>query len=574
MYRRRTRGAALGTVALLASAMAASSAFAATPPTVTETFASTGAEQSFTVPAGVSSVGIEAIGAAGEAGLSFEGHMGGAGGTGAVVIGQLPVSAGEVLYVEVAGHGFDGGGNGLFGGGSGGDASDVRTVPMASAGSPGSRLLVAAGGGGGGGVFFGSSGGPGGNAGSPGTNGTKAVNETSSVASAGGGAGTLTGGGAGGAACQFSGPWNGVSGTLGLGGNGGFGFGAPQTGGGGGGGGYFGGGGGEGTCITTGPEATGGGGGGGSSFVYGGATFSSFNAAAPSTVPSVSITYPTPATATPDTTAITFPATQPQQTLSPPQTITLTNEGGNSLLIDGTTFADSTPSLTTDHPEDFLIGSSSCMGPISFESTCRLTVRFAPQGEGVRTATLQIAGNTGAGPTVIALSGTGGTLPQGPTGATGSEGPTGATGTTGAPGATGVAGATGTEGAAGAPGIQGQVGVAGSTGPQGPAGNTGTAGPPGPIGATGPQGQTAVEICHRRQLDGRFVQACFVRILSAHGSLLGAKLIRDDVVYARAGSSGSGRQLELSSRQAVSGGRYTLVLISRSATVRERVTVR
>ena len=70
------------------------------------------------------------------------------------MIGQLPVTAGEVLYVEVAGNGFNGGGlGGEFEAGRGGEASDVRTVPMASAGTLGSRLLVAGGGGGGGADF-------------------------------------------------------------------------------------------------------------------------------------------------------------------------------------------------------------------------------------------------------------------------------------------------------------------------------------------------------------------------------------------------------------------------------------
>ena len=59
--------------------------------------------------------------------------MDGTGGAGADVVGQLPVSTGEVLYVEVAARGFDGGGFGgdaLEGGlgGSGGSASDLRTV--------------------------------------------------------------------------------------------------------------------------------------------------------------------------------------------------------------------------------------------------------------------------------------------------------------------------------------------------------------------------------------------------------------------------------------------------------------
>ncbi len=141
-------------------AIAPSCALAGTPPTVTKTFSATGSEQSFAVPTGVSSVRVEAIGAAGEGG--FGGTIGG---SGANVVGQLPVSAGEVLYVEVAGSSFGGAGLGGEGGGSGGNASDLRTIPFGTAGSLESRLLVAGGGGGGGGAFDLSSGGTGGNAG-------------------------------------------------------------------------------------------------------------------------------------------------------------------------------------------------------------------------------------------------------------------------------------------------------------------------------------------------------------------------------------------------------------------------
>jgi Collagen triple helix repeat (20 copies) len=578
---RRTIGAAGLTAALLLGAPAG--AFAGgTPPTVTQSFSSTGSEQSFTVPVGVSSVRVQAIGAAGGTGLSFGGHAGGSGGAGAVVTGELPVTAGEVLYVETADNAFNGGAIGGFGGGNGGDASDVRTVPMGSSGSLGSRLLVAAGGGGGGGVFVNGSGGSGGNAGSPGTNGTT---ESSGVGGAGGGAGTLTGGGAGGAGCGSTGPWNGIGGSFGLGGNGGAGFGAPQTGGGGGGGGYSGGGGGEGSCIANGPAgAGGGGGGGGSSFVFGGATFSSFGEAALSTPPSVSITYPTPATATPNVSSITFPATQPQQTISAPQTITISNEGGNPLLITGTTFAGSTSPLLTDHPEDFLIGSSSCMGPIVFEASCQLTVRFAPQGEGTRTGTLQIASDAGAGPTVIALTGTGGTLPQGPTGATGpqgnegKEGPTGATGpqgATGAPGTQGSTGEAGPKGETGAAGLQGAIGEPGKTGATGATGSKGPKGAKGDRGAQGPQGLTALYVCHKRELNGKYKKACFVQVLSASASAVKATLSRNGVIYARGRSGGASDQtLELEAGKPVPNGHYKLTLVSKSlATTTRTITV-
>jgi hypothetical protein len=536
------RGIALGTIgALLASAIAAASASALPPPTVTETFPSTGTEQSFTVPVGVSSVRVEGIGAPG--GTGFGGVPGGAG---ADVVGTLPVTAGEVLYVEVAAVGFNGGGSGGLGGGVGGDASDVRTIPLGSSGTLESRLLVAAGGGGAGGSEFGN-GGNGGAVANPGTNGNGGT---------GGGAGTLTGGGAGGSSCASLG--KGGNGALGIGGNGGSELGVP--GGGGGGGGYTGGGGGGSTCI---PFGSGGGGGGGANFVFGGATFSSFGAASLATPPSVSISYPSPATATPNTTTVTFPATQPLQTVSPPQTVTISNEGGNPLQISGATFAGSTPAVATDHPEDFLIGSSSCIGAVVFEASCQLTVRFAPQGEGTRTATLQIASNAGAGPTVVALTGTGGTLPQGPTGPTGGQGPGGQTGPSGPQGSTGATGASGPQGSTGEPGKNGA---------------TGSSGPPGPVGATGkqgPVGPTAVYMCHRRQGQGKYQIACFVRILSAPRSVVSATLTRGGVVYARTapGAITAGEQLVLKARRRVSAGRYTLILISKSATTKQTITL-
>ena len=61
------------------------------------TFSYTGAEQSYTVPAGVSSLSITALGAPG--GGPQSGGL--AAGRGADVSGVVNVSAGQVLYVEV-----------------------------------------------------------------------------------------------------------------------------------------------------------------------------------------------------------------------------------------------------------------------------------------------------------------------------------------------------------------------------------------------------------------------------------------------------------------------------------------
>jgi hypothetical protein len=190
-------------------------------------------------------------------------------------------------------------------------------------------------------------------------------------------------------------------------------------GGGGGGGGYWGGGGGGGGCAI--PSA----GGGGSSFGPPGATF---NNAVNSGSGSVTISYvaggaqvgPSP---------LTF-ATQPQNTISAPQAVTVTNTGLGPLVVTGLMFGGA-------DPEDFLITSNGCLGPISGGSSCTVGVGFAPQAQGARSASLLIASNDPNGTASVTLSGTGGQLPQGPPAQTGRTGATGATGATGLQGPVG-----------------------------------------------------------------------------------------------------------------------------------------
>lgn len=241
----------------------------------TLTFLYTGGEQTFTVPAGVTSLHVVAIGAAGGDATAAKG------GAGAKVVADLGVTPGQTLYIEVGGKGeteaeggvggFNGGG---AGGGGGGGASDIRTLPFASGLTTDTRLVVAGAGGGGGGSGF-EAGTEGGAAGSPGVSGLYA----------GGGAGTQTEGGAGAEGCLSTGS----SGSLGLGGNGSY-AGSLAGPGGGGGGGYYGGGGGGGSC-----EISSSGGGGGSSLVPPGGQLS---LAATSTASMVEIFYtaPTPNT--------------------------------------------------------------------------------------------------------------------------------------------------------------------------------------------------------------------------------------------------------------------------------------
>jgi len=185
------------------------------------------------VPAGVSSISVEAIGAKGANGngAGIFGSGGGAAGRGGKVVATLSVTAGTTLHIFVgntgtnASGGYNGGGNGRqnggdFGGGGGG-ATDIRIGGTALS----DRILVAGGGGGGG------------------------VSPFLGLGGYGGGLTGSNGGGSGGS--QSSGGSGNASGSLGTGGNaGGSNLGA------GGGGGYYGGGGTENFL----------GGGGGSSF--------------------------------------------------------------------------------------------------------------------------------------------------------------------------------------------------------------------------------------------------------------------------------------------------------------------
>jgi hypothetical protein len=77
-------------------------ASAGLPPAMT--FDSTGGEQSYVVPAGVTTVRVEAVGGKGAHGYWATLPSGATGGFGADVVAALAVSAGERLYVEVGGN--------------------------------------------------------------------------------------------------------------------------------------------------------------------------------------------------------------------------------------------------------------------------------------------------------------------------------------------------------------------------------------------------------------------------------------------------------------------------------------
>ncbi|ODU27311.1 MAG: hypothetical protein ABT15_01400 [Pseudonocardia sp. SCN 73-27] len=258
--------------------------------TTTCTFGYTGTEQTFTVPPGITSVQVTAVGAGG--GQSINGNSPS---RGARVVGALTgLTANQVLYVEVGGTahgdptgkdceptdqckgGFNGGGSATFGfGGGGGGASDVRTSPSTTATSLDSRLIVAGGGGGGGGDAFNCTpgdgilkGGDGGDAGAPGAGG-ELCPIIGPSRNDGGGAGTATAGGTAGVAGDSPD-------EMSTGAAGGWGSGAESgnVGGGGGGGGLWGGGSGADSYTNVNMEdaVAAGGGGGGSSLVPAGGT--------------------------------------------------------------------------------------------------------------------------------------------------------------------------------------------------------------------------------------------------------------------------------------------------------------
>lgn len=225
------------------------------------TFNYTGASQTYTVPAGVTSIAIDARGA--EGGPTTDGTNV-AGGKGGRVQTTMAVTPGEVLTIYVGGQGktaysaadtsgYNGGGNGgkfFVAGAGGGGGSDVRQGGTALT----SRKVVAGGGGGGGVTGDGISSTLGGNSG-----GLSGLSGQNNAYCNGGGGGTQTAGGSGRSSSSTGFDPVGYAGSLGQGGQGS--AYDEQVYGGGGGGGYYGGAGGGSNYGGTGAHACGGGGG-------------------------------------------------------------------------------------------------------------------------------------------------------------------------------------------------------------------------------------------------------------------------------------------------------------------------
>ena len=90
---------------------------------------------------------------------------------------------------------------------------------------------------------------------------------------------------------------------------------------------------------------------------------------------------------------------------SPVQTVTLSNSGSAALSISGITI---TGAQSSDYSQTNTCGSS-----LAAAATCTISVSFAPQANGLRTAAIQIADNAFNTPQILTLTGTGATAAVG-----------------------------------------------------------------------------------------------------------------------------------------------------------------
>jgi virginiamycin B lyase len=125
--------------------------------------------------------------------------------------------------------------------------------------------------------------------------------------------------------------------------------------------------------------------------------------------------------------------TQPLGTLGAPKPLVITNTGHGNLQI-------GSARVSGINPDDFLDSFDACTGStLAAGASCTIDARFGPSATGPRSATLTITSNDPLSPLQVALSGTGGQLPQGPPGQTGATGATGARGPVGPTGPSGAA---------------------------------------------------------------------------------------------------------------------------------------
>ncbi len=361
---------------------------------VTQTFNFTGALQTFTVPVGVTSINISAMGAKGG-----DAAVGGIGGNGGTATGTLAVTPGQVLNIYVGGqNGFNGGGTGApngnttFGGPSpgnapnGGGASDIRVGGTSLA----NRVIVAGGGGGAGhnGTWPGCQpAGPGGNGGNggnlTGNDGTFGIgvntcNCGNGSGDKGNGGSQIAGGTAGGyqgsTACLRASWTIGSPGASGQGGNGSLTYHNGTGGGGGGGGGYFGGGAG-GSGSDTSP---GGGGGGGSSWT-GGVTAGTTTPGTNNGNGQLTITYIAGTTCTGTPTSFTITVNPTPNATATPASQTICSGGAITTIVNSGTVPGTVFNWTRDNGIVTGIaasGSGNISGTLTNPTNLPITVTF------------------------------------------------------------------------------------------------------------------------------------------------------------------------------------------------------
>jgi len=120
---------------------------------------------------------------------------------------------------------------------------------------------------------------------------------------------------------------------------------------------------------------------------------------------------PNAASATPSPTSLSFGSTGSpvaRGTISAPQSVNVTNNGSAPLVVSGFAGGGS-------NPDDFFTSTDTCRGQIAPGAICTVQVRFTPQAQGSRSATLRVLSNAPSS-TTIALTGTAATRATGPQG--------------------------------------------------------------------------------------------------------------------------------------------------------------
>ncbi|HEY4277689.1 MAG TPA: FG-GAP-like repeat-containing protein [Conexibacter sp.] len=233
----------------------------------------------------------------------------------------------------------------------------------------------------------------------------------------------------------------------------------------------------------------------------------------------------------------------PQGTVGAPQSATITNNGAARLTISGFVFGGA-------DPDDFTIGSDTCRAPLPPGGACSVQVRFSPQAEGVRDATLTPISNA-ATPASLALTGTTGALAQGP------------------------GGADGDDDGAGSPGPAGPTGARGPAGPRGARGRRGPAGAASPAGPAARLRQIRLATCTSQGRCSAMRVAGTAVV--ANPTTARATLTRRGHVYAT-GTASRAHGLRLRAHARILAGRYTLTLHYRHArrniTTSAKITIR